>query len=98
MAQTSANRKRRRQTNANGLLLALLSAMVSAMHNRAAPQPAWKAYSPKTASEITELPVSQIFAAIRRGDLDAVRVGKHWRIADSSLRRFVGQDAAQEVA
>lgn len=53
----------------------------------------WPVHTRHEAAAILHVPVSQIDAAIRRGELAAVRVGKHVRIADSALRAFVGQGA-----
>lgn len=61
------------------------------------PEPRWRAYSRREAAEVLRVPVSQIDAAISRGDLDYVRIGKHIRISDSSLRRFAGQDQLQDA-
>lgn len=60
--------------------------------------PAWRAWSRHEAADILGVPVAQIDAAIRNGDLDAKRIGKHIRIADSALRRFAGQDPAELAA
>lgn len=59
---------------------------------------AWRAWSREEAADILGVPVSQIDAAIRSGDLDARRIGKHIRIADSTLRRFAGQDPVELAA
>lgn len=56
--------------------------------------PEWRAYSKEDAAAVVGVPVPTIEAAIRRGDLEARRLGKHWRISDSALRRWVGQDPA----
>lgn len=53
--------------------------------------PAWCAHTRQEAALILRVPVCQIDAAIRRGDLDVSRIGKHVRIADSELRRFAKQ-------
>lgn len=60
--------------------------------------PAWRAYDRQQAASILRVPIGQIDAAIRRGDLDVVRIGKHIRISDSALRRFAGQEPLQETA
>lgn len=56
----------------------------------------WRAWSRQEAARILDVPVKQIDAAIRRGDLTATRIGKHVRIPDSALRALVGQ--APDVA
>jgi excisionase family DNA binding protein len=54
--------------------------------------PTWRAHTRQQAAEHLQVPIAQVDAAIRRGDLPCVRVGKHIRIADAALRRFAGQD------
>lgn len=66
--------------------------MVSAMENNTKADPGWRAYSRPEAAAILGVSVKQVDAAIARGDLDHVRIGKHVRISDSALRRFAGQD------
>ena len=58
------------------------------------PRVRWKAHSQREAADIVGVPPTQIAAAIKRGDLGHVRIGRHIRIADSELRRFVGQAPA----
>jgi len=59
-----------------------------------APAPAgWQAYSRQQAAQILRVPVWQIDAAIRRGELAAFKVGKHVRITDTALRKFAGLPA-----
>lgn len=57
----------------------------------------WRAWSRDEAAGILGVPVAQVDAAIRRGELPVARIGKHIRIADSALRRFAGQDAATDT-
>jgi excisionase family DNA binding protein len=63
-----------------------------------APAVAWCAHTRQQAAQILHVPVSQIDAAIARGDLTPTRIGKHIRIPDSELRRFAGQAPLQETA
>ena len=56
--------------------------------------PSWRAYTRQQAAAVLQVPVKQVDAAIRRGDLACVRVGRHVRIADAALQRFAGQDVA----
>ena len=58
----------------------------------------WRAWTRHEAAEILAVPVAQVDAAIRNGDLQARRIGKHVRIADSALRRFAGQDPVELAA
>lgn len=58
----------------------------------------WRAHTPRQAADIMHVPVGQIYGAIQRGELEAVRIGKHIRISDSALRRFAGQDPLAESA
>lgn len=61
------------------------------------PATTWQAHTRIGAAAILGVPVSQVDAAIRRGDLRAVRIGKHVRIADSALREFAGQSLAESA-
>jgi len=60
--------------------------------------PAWCAYTRQEAALILRVPVCQIDAAIRRGDLEVSRIGKHVRISDSELRKFAKQAPAEVAA
>jgi excisionase family DNA binding protein len=47
---------------------------------------------------ILKVPVSQVDAAIHRGELDVVRIGKHVRVTDAALDRFLGLAPAKAAA
>lgn len=54
----------------------------------------WQVYTVKGVATKLQVPPKQVYDAIRRGDLDAFRVGKHLRVTDHALRQFVGVQAA----
>jgi excisionase family DNA binding protein len=49
------------------------------------------AWSPTEAAQAVGLPARRIYSAITRGELPAVRNGKHLRIPDRELRRWIGE-------
>lgn len=49
------------------------------------------AWSPAEAAAAVNLPVRRIYNAISRGELPAVRNGRHLRIPDRELRRWIGE-------
>lgn len=59
------------------------------MDDTAPALPELRAWSPKQVAAALNLPERQVYNAISRGDLEAVRVGKHYRITDSALRTFL---------
>ena len=53
-----------------------------------APRLAW---SPREVAATAGLPYRTVLDEIREGRLKAVRVGKHYRVSDSELRRWIGE-------
>ena len=68
------------------------------MEHNATAAAGWRAYSRIEAAAILHVPVRQIDAAIRRGELAHFRVGKHVRITDVALRQFAGLEPTPAAA
>jgi excisionase family DNA binding protein len=51
-------------------------------------------YSPKTAAATLEVPVKTVLYWLQQGQLHGVKVGKKWRIPESSLQAFIQQSTA----
>jgi excisionase family DNA binding protein len=48
-------------------------------------------YSPKTAAAKLDVPVKTLLYWLQQGQLHGVKVGKKWRIPESSLQAFIRQ-------
>lgn len=94
-ARQLAERRVRPALTADAIeLVRSIAREVYAERSRARERLAW---SPVEAAQAVNLPPRRIYNAIHRGELPALRNGRHLRIADRELRRWVGeQDDAPE--
>lgn len=49
------------------------------------------ALSPREVAAMVGVPYGQVLAAIKSGDLRAVEIGRHYRVATGELRRWIGE-------
>jgi excisionase family DNA binding protein len=48
-----------------------------------------KLYTTREVAAYMAVPVTQVYSAIQRGQLEAVRVGKHLRVSEAAINRFL---------